>query len=247
MEQIDREGTFRGKITEFGVATTRNGFPQFTTRLLATEMYDEEKGEWAEWDYDQGITAFLTLFGAKGETFHVEALERALGWDDGDFATLGTSDWVGKVIQFRVQESDNPDYPGLRVKSIDAYDADPVRALRTLDTSELKALNKQFVINRKKKPLAVTTKKGAAPAPATGTGKTPPPPKKSGKSKACTKLQAWEAVVEKRGEHSDDELAESWKAAFTKVCGNKDEGEATNAEWGKIRDEVLKDLDLIPF
>ena len=44
MNAIDRPGTFRGKLTDWGVSETKNGYPQFVTKLIALEMYDEDAG-----------------------------------------------------------------------------------------------------------------------------------------------------------------------------------------------------------
>lgn len=151
MSQIDRPGTFRGIPQEWGVSESKNGFPQFVVRLLATEYHDEageiegnEPGTWAPWDYGQEITAFLVLFNDKGPIFHVDALIAALGWDGKSFANLNNNDWSENVIQFRVESQEYEGVTRLKVVAVNAQDADPGRTIKKLDAKDLKDLDAKF-------------------------------------------------------------------------------------------------------
>lgn len=243
MPQINRPGTFRGIPQEWGVSESRNGFPQFVVRLQATEYFDEageiegnEPGTWMPWDYDENeITAFLILFGATGQIFHVDALQAALGWDGSSFANLDGNDWSESVIQFRVVSETYDGVTRLKVQSVNAQDADPGRTIKKLDAKDLKDLDAKFkgllggakVAPKSAKPTAPASPaaparpaapQSADPTPAEeSTENTPPAPpaapkKKKIKSKkakptadACTKEEAWKLVHKLRTEGVTDE------------------------------------------
>lgn len=179
MSQIDRPGTFRGIPQEWGVSESKNGFPQFVVRLLATEYCDEagniegnEPGTWAPWDYGQEITAFLVLFNDKGPIFHVDALIAALGWDGKNFANLNNNDWSESVIQFRVESQEYEGVTRLKVVAVNAQDADPGRTIKKLDAKDLTALDAKFkgllggtkVAPKSAKPTAPASPRPSAPA-----------------------------------------------------------------------------------
>jgi hypothetical protein len=96
-----------------------------------------------------------------------------------------------------------------------------------------------------------TTAKPTAPAPTAPSKKakkTPPPPppaeEKTGLPGETSQGEAWEYVCEHKGENEDSAIEEAWIAACGEVLGDRDQDTATNAEWAKIRDIVIKDLAL---
>jgi len=179
MAQINRPGTFRGIPQEWGVSESRNGFPQFVVRLLATEYFDEageiegnEPGTWTPWDYGDEITAFLILFNDKGPIFHVDALKAALGWDGTSFANLNNNEWSESVIQFRVVSEEFEGVTRLKVQAVNPQDAEPGRMIKKLDADDLKDLDAKFkgllggakVAPKSAKPTAPASPKPSAPA-----------------------------------------------------------------------------------
>ena len=169
---IDRIGTFKATVVDHGVSITTNGYPQFVAKFSATEIWDEEESKWVDWsDYDQQITGYLVLFGAKGETLNCQSLKKVLNWDGNSFKTLAEGDYSSTVVQIRVAEHTYKDKTSLQVDWIDAQDAVPGASVKKLDTSELAALDAEY-----SKLLKAGGKK-AAPATASKPSKPKPPAK----------------------------------------------------------------------
>jgi len=167
--QIDRVGTFRARIVEAGIQTSKAGMPQFVAQFQAMELWCEDKDlmahfgiaepGWVDWSgYDQSTMAYLQLVydkkNAAGEKtgeilpmFHIESLQKALSWDGTSFSTLGSTDWTDKVITIWVEENEYNGKVSLKVDAIDAYDASPHRGgVRAVDANELKALDAKFAV-----------------------------------------------------------------------------------------------------
>lgn len=186
--KIDTAGTYRGEVTEAAFQLSRNGFPQFVVRLTATERYISEKSDldfyvgngtieeaepqWLDWSgMDENITAYMILYGNKdgtGEfnttnvTSSYKQIQSALGWDGKNFDDLRNNKFVGDIVLFRVADSDNEKYPGMKVVWFDKKDAPPTRELRNVADSELTDLNKKLARGMGFKKNAAV----AAPAPA---------------------------------------------------------------------------------
>ncbi|KKL81766.1 hypothetical protein LCGC14_1991480 [marine sediment metagenome] len=173
MSLIVQARTYRGKILDHGVAQTKNGFPQFEGALQAVEAYDEEEKQWVNWaDVEQkDITAFLVLFGSKGETLTNQQLKKVTGWDGLSFQALAAMDLSEVGIQFRVEENTYEDKTTLQVSWIDEYDAEPGRSVRKLDAAGLKAIDAQYASMLKqsaaKKAPAKAGKTATAPGKVT--------------------------------------------------------------------------------
>lgn len=194
MQPIDRTGTFRGNLTEWAVSTTKNQFPQFVAKFLATEFYDEdgsvgnEPGAWIDWEkYQMETTGFLVLFGSNGKScWAYEQLQRALGWDGATFSALDAGDWSNTVVQFHVKEDTFEGVTRLKVDGVDAHNADPVRSLKKLDPKDLKDLDAQFKAQLGATP---TPKKVSAPT-------APPKPSAPPKTAAPADPGMYEAPAE---------------------------------------------------
>jgi hypothetical protein len=176
MAPIDRPGTFRGTLEEYGVGETKkNGYPQFVVRLKATEYFDEEgvipgpnneagKPEtWVPWPYDQEITAYLVLYtrnaktGQWEELLNAKQLQAALGWKGDSFATLANGNYQGQVILFRVEQHEYEGKSSLQVSWVDSKDANPIRQLPKYDTGKLQGLDTKFAAVLKKAPAGPPT------------------------------------------------------------------------------------------
>ena len=171
---IDRIGTFKAAIVDHGVSLTTHGYPQFVAKFSATEIWDEEESKWVDWsEYDQQITGYFVLFGAKGETLNCQNLKKALNWDGNSFKTLAEGDYSSVIVQIRVAENTYNDKTSLQVDWIDVEGATPGASVKKLDTSELAALDAEY-----SKLLKAGGKK-APPA----TASKPSKPSKPGKPK----------------------------------------------------------------
>lgn len=186
MEPIDRSGTYRGRLLEWVVNETKNGYPQFVARLQADELYDEDTETWQSWtEYEREITAYLVLYYVKNDemvpSFQHENCQRALGWEGNSFASLSNGDWGNIAIQFRVEANNYPGGFPFKVQTIDAHDANPTRGLKKLDPKRLAALDadprfKQAARKAPPKrvaPAAAPPKAPADPTPAAGADEPP--------------------------------------------------------------------------
>lgn len=143
---IEREATFRGNIIDHAVNLTTNEFPQFQCRLVAKEIWDEDEKKWVDWtDVEENeITAYLVLYGAKGEIFHCANIRKATGWDGLSFEQLANADLSEVIVQFRTEYNTYKDKTTLQVASLNHADAEPSRSVRKLEASEMKQLDAKY-------------------------------------------------------------------------------------------------------
>lgn len=144
---VDRTGTFRGRIVDHTVSTTKNGYPQWVAQLVALELYDTDEGVWVDWsEYDVNeITAYMTMFGSKGEVvLNCQQIKKVTGWTGLSFGDLSELDLTEVGIQFRVEDNTYEGKTNKQVSWIDEYDAEPGRTVRKLKPDEMKALDAQY-------------------------------------------------------------------------------------------------------
>lgn len=65
-------------------------------------------------------------------------------------------------------------------------------------------------------------------------------------SKGCSQQEAWDTIEAKRGEATDDAIADAWTATVSEVQTEtgREESAFLPVDWAKVRDVVVKDLDL---
>jgi hypothetical protein len=181
---IDRAGSFRGKILDRGIGETKNHYPQLVLQLQATEHWDDANEVWESWDYDVNeATAYICLFGKDGKaTLGVQQAMKALGWDGASLMTLQT-DTATENIQWRMEPNTYENVTRLQVAWIDAYDAEPGRKVRKLDVTDLKKMDAKYsaalkAIGGGPKPASAPPRPPApsqAPKPAVVADPTPSP------------------------------------------------------------------------
>lgn len=286
---IDRVGTFKGIIEEQGIGASSSGFPQYVVRLKATEKWVDSAEEmeafkltepgWVNWsEYDQYATGYFILMfndknnpGAHKPSFHIEALQRAVGWAGDSFATLNDPKNVGKTVMVWAEENEYQGNVSIKLQAIDAADASPNRSLRSLDPAGIQNLDAKFAgalagVKKQAKPVTAAKAPGKAPPtpPATKPASTPTaspasattaPPSKTPPTKAppakvaapfaagaCTKDASWEAINKGKGGKSDDDVATAFLAAIDALADGIAEADITNEQWGAIRDHALAAL-----
>ena len=180
MGAIDRTGTFRGSILDYGLATTKNGYPQLVMALRGEEYYDEDEKLWVSWEgvEESDITAYLVLFGGdQVACLSLKQLQKALGWDGLSFASLAKIDHTKIKIQFRVETNLYEGNTTLKVNWVNVYDAEPGRIISKLSDDDVKKLDAQYVAAFKKLSGGQTVKPvSASDLPWTGGAKTIVPP-----------------------------------------------------------------------
>jgi hypothetical protein len=195
MAAIDSAGAFRGTITESAIGLTKaNHYPQAVLRLEAAEKFIadpaevkffQENGEadftggWHAWPVEDIIGYFCLFNNADSYTKEFALLSYdqivvATGWDGTSFDAFSDGTLIGKQVLFRVEESKDPTYPGLKAQWIDAFGADPERKLRGLDTSEIKKLNAKLQMGKPAaKPVVAAKAAPPKPSPAPASGPKP--------------------------------------------------------------------------
>jgi hypothetical protein len=142
---IDRVGSFRGKILDRGVSATTNGYPQLVLQLQATEHWDDVNEVWEEWNYDVcEAAAYICLFGGNGKaTLGVSQAMKALGWDGASLLALQTDTHI-ETAQWRMETSVYNGVTRIQVAWVDAYDAEPGRKCKKLDVADIKKLDAKY-------------------------------------------------------------------------------------------------------
>lgn len=173
-ELIGDVGHFRGEVLAGAIATTTNGFPQLVLEVHATDVYDEDNGEWFEDAIDGVLTGYFCLFGGNGKaTLAVRQVIEVTGWDGASFK--GLNDLVQKLVEeglpigFTTKENTYEGNTSIQVDWIRPFDAVPTRGVQACSPEELKALDQQYA-----KSLQVTKGKAKIAAPKPTTKPKPP-------------------------------------------------------------------------
>lgn len=262
--QIDRTGTFRGGITDFGLATTKNAFPQLIVALHAEEYYDEDEKKWVSWEgvEEADIMAYLVLFGTdKKPVLNLKQVQKALDWDGLSFVSLLKIDWQNIKIQWRVETHLFNETTTLRVNWVDAYGAEPGRTIVKLTDDEVKKLDTEYAVAFKKnaggqqqvKPVSASDlpwTKPEIPKSELVTTTPPKPPKKKTVTKpGCTLEEAWkECSAAKAKSITEDKLAEIWVETVMTLAPDNDQEKMTPDLWLRVKEIVSTRVkDDLPF
>ena len=255
MSQINKTGAFRGIILDAGMATTKNGFPQWVAQLEAAEYYDDETKQWIDWTpyEEKHITVYAVLFGGEGKPLlSFSQLQKAIDWSGVSFSELATIDYSRIKIQWRVETNLYEGNTTLQVKWIDIYDAEPGRMIQKLDPNKVKELDAKYANALRQasggsKPKKVETVISAlVPVKAKTRGKAKPvaPPATPLNADIWTKEDAWNSAYEvKPGSMDDNTIAEVWLKTIETLGGEK-----AITDWSTVRDAVIEQVkDEIPF
>lgn len=263
MPAIDRIGTFKGVIKDFGVTKTRKKeLPQFVVTLLATHLYNEATEEWDDWtEYDQTADGYFVLVTLNEQGIPVKCLNynqvmEATGWDGVSFSSLAAMDLKDHPVQFRVQEDTYEGTTTLKVNWIAGIEAEV--GLRKLTGDDLLALDATFSIPGNKPAAAPAKPKTGkkpgkkAPPKAPETKAAPKPPKRAKPTEEtpapCTEEEAYRAVHAANvalDKPVPDEIRDDyWVTSVEKFAADPDN--VTPEEWAVIRDKTLEKIS-IPF
>lgn len=127
---VDREGTFRGLITEYGVKQNKkDGTTTYTLSIRAQlhEIFNPDSGEWDDWRA-AGVTCdgFLNLVKRDGgwNEAQVVSIREHGGWD-GKFISLQEQTWSPSLCQFDVKINSYNGNDSYRIDWLAAYDRVP--------------------------------------------------------------------------------------------------------------------------
>ncbi len=255
---INQKGDYRGVITDGGLGESKNGLPQETLSLIATEVYDDESQEWLPADSESNeIMAYLVLFDKKDKPiFHCDTLKKVTGWDGVSFVTLSELNLADVPIQFHVEENTYQENTTLQVANIREYDAEPGRSVRKLDKEGVSALQAKYasVLSSTKAPTKPTSAPAKGKTTTKGKGKPAPkaPPIAGSKPTTrptttapvgkCTADEAWDACTSlKKKDVTNEKLSEVWQIEVGKVLTAEkiDEVNVTPEQWFTIKEAIL--------
>lgn len=261
MAQIDREGTFRGRVISQTIGISKSGHVQLEVNLLASELYDPETEQWIDWSkYEETeLHGYLYLVSKDNEPYKTaEQLKKALGWDGTDFDFLDDTDFSQITIQFRVQMETYEGKLRPKIAWVDHADAQPGASIKKLDKAEIKALDAKFA--KALKALSGGAKPKSVPAgkpetPKAVKSKPPAAPKVEKKKPEASGIadhlnlpetcanadEAWAQVEQHIGkELPAAHVEEAWLKAVEDLGG----AEAVEAEgmWASVRDIILETM-----
>lgn len=176
--QLDREGTFRAKIVDYGLKKGKDGSQSIAVALkfVILEHYNFNTEEWEDWrGYEEhevwGNFYVVKADGSLGE-FACKALMKSCGWD-GYLESVVEKTWSAKECQISVGPNEWKGKITYRVEFVNGWDETPGGGIGNVDAEEVKALSARFggplralagtVANASKKP---PNGKPASPAPA---------------------------------------------------------------------------------
>lgn len=267
--KIENPGVYRGKIQSAGMGLSKNGYPQWAVSLLTTEKYISSPAEmehfqitepaWIDWsEFDEFIPAYLILYIPPTEDepltkdnallFNCEQIQRAVGWDGGLFTSLNDDTHTGKTILFSAEPNTYNGETNIQVKWIDHMDASPSRDMPKLPDDKLAALNARLpaaspVHAKPSKPIAAVATKKIKATKKKAVKKTPPTAI-SETTEGCTMAEAWQYLIDHKGELSEDDFTQPWIDATDRIGPNLTDDDFTGAQWIKVRDSVVKALSL---
>jgi len=125
MPELEQAGTFRGRITQYGLSKKESGAHSVYIEVAIDEVY--ENGEWGDWrEYGLTVTGDLWVIKKDGtlNDHQITALCDHAGWN-GSFAAVTERQWEPRPVQVQVQANTYKDVMRYRINWINAYDAVP--------------------------------------------------------------------------------------------------------------------------
>lgn len=245
----NRDGRFLASLLERGVSESGpNKLVTFTARFRL--VYEYADGDWQECE-DMEITGYFYLEKTDGSlnTYTIEKLKQALGWDGRDPFWLEDAELdEDLLVQLTLGHEEYEGKSRLKIKWIDARDAQPSGVKRSDDSARRAISNR---IGAKFRAHAGGTPRPAPPPttkkPAPTKAKRPSkPPAASAPPRASTMDEAWAIFVETCPESMDDAARETqWFKILGELVPHKSPEQFTADDWQKVADEGPGKL--VPF
>jgi len=176
--QCDREGSFQGRILEYGLKEFESGAVAITIKAALDKISNGE--HWEDWEqYD--MEAIGSLFIIKKDNGgvnnqQVESIVLATGWD-GSLNSVVHGTWQPTPCQFVIKSETYKNVLQFRIAFINEHDRIP-GGLSNVDIDKAKALEAKY--GSSLRAVSGNVKRNTAPAP---TGKAMPAPKANGGAK----------------------------------------------------------------
>jgi hypothetical protein len=179
MQQVDREGYFRGTIQVYLLEQSeKTGTYNLSIQVLFDEHYytDPATNEtgWVGWPYEHGAYGYLNLVkkDQKLNDINMTNLIEHAGWD-GNFESMGNNTWQPQRCGFKVKTDTYKDVTSFKVDGVNSLDFTPgEKSKAKVNPQAGSDLNKMF--GSQVRALASSLKRNATP-PTTPKPPSPPP------------------------------------------------------------------------
>ena len=245
--RINNAGTYRGRVSNAAVTTSKNGFPQLAANLIADEFWDTD-GEAPAWvaltDKPDIDTYMVLVDGKEQKTLNCKQVETVFGWDGVSLVDLDNMNLAEAKVQFRVETREYNNQPQIQVTWISEYDALPGRKISKLEPDAVKALNAKFskaLGGKTAKPATAPKALPQAPQKPKAPVRQPTVPKVPTTPGKCTMEEAFASASNqelwKKG-IDQKKVEDTWLNVILEIAGNKPDAEITPEEWYKIKGKV---------
>lgn len=174
---VDREGTFRGTIVEYGLKEMDSGSIAVSIKAQLTEFFSDEEG-WVDWtQYDVEAQGDVWVI-KKDKTINqraADSLVKFAGWD-GTFTSINQGAWHPMPCQFTIKgEAPNEYHADTKysIAFVNDFGRTPGGNLSNVDADRAKQLEGQY--GSQMRALFSNVKRNSA-KPETSKPKTPPGP-----------------------------------------------------------------------
>lgn len=172
---IDRAGTFRANIVEYGLKKVDSGSVAITVRAVLDQMWDEDNKDWVMWaDYDQEAYGDVWIVKKDGSLNQnaVTSLCRNAGWD-GNIESIQAATWHPNQCQVVVQADTYNGETRFKISFVNDYFRTPGGLGGNMSPEDAKSLQMKF--GSQLRAMAGSAK-AASKAP---NGKPPAPPSRN--------------------------------------------------------------------
>lgn len=172
-QEITQEGTFRGRIVQYGLQEAKSGAVAAWIKVAVDEVYDN--GEWGDWrEYQVEAEGYIWIVGKDGELNKkaCESLVRNAGWD-GRFEAIEDQEWNPTPIGISVKADTYEGNTRYRIAFVNHFESTPGGGL---GADAVKKLSARY--SSQLRALAGSSKQNATP-PSNGGPSKPPAPAKA--------------------------------------------------------------------
>lgn len=172
---VDREGTFRAEITEYGWSEMESGSKCVNLKVKLLEFYNKAEEEWQPWaQYDMEAEGSIYVVNKKGETLEkaVKSLAEFAGWD-GDIESLVNNSWQPTKCAVVIQPNTYNNETKLKISFVNDYHRKP-GAIGNASPESIKATQARY--GSQFRAIAGNVKRNGSSAPTGGPVAPPPAP-----------------------------------------------------------------------
>lgn len=172
---VDREGTFRAEIVEYGFSEMESGSKCVNLKVKLLEFYNKAEDEWQPWaEYDMEADGSVWVVNKKGETLEnaVKSLATFAGWD-GDIESLVNNSWQPTKCAVVIQPNTYNNETKLKISFVNDWNRKP-GATGNATPESAKAAQARY--GAQFRAIAGNAKRNGSAPPSKGPPSPPPAP-----------------------------------------------------------------------